>query len=217
MIIFDDYEYVKLVLNHEAPDCIHRNPILRSCAKMVNIGAFEHDAVFDALKAYPKMDDLTEELFDSYLTIYGDIAPYKPREVSFGLNEIKNVNKLPRKLEKKYYLYQLYLFKYFGVHRMRVAGRELKRLAGINPNHLPLDSIHLGRGITVRREKLGTRVMSVYKNNKPYTYYYPKEQAGKTVFTFMYDGDCFMQPNVPYNSNSLELWDKFLEARDLYL
>ena len=220
MIIFDDFEYTKLILNGQAPPCMNRNNIFRSCAKMVAIGEHPYDEVWNALLKYAEANPrfiMTEQTFLDYIEEKKDYRPYKPHEVKFGVNEIRNVNKLPRKLEKKYYLYQLFLFKYYETHKMRVAGREIKRLAGINPNHLSMNELHLGRGITVRREKYTSQVLTKYANNKPYTYYYPIDPAGKTAFTFTYEGDCFMLPNVEFNSNMGELWDKFLEAKKLYL
>ena len=219
MIIFDDLEYVKMIISRTAPDCINRNSILRSCAKMINLGYYSYSEIYDALQAYPKLA-VTDILLDEYLLNQADRIAYKPHKVSYGLSEIKNISKLPKKSERKYYLYQLFLFKYFNVHRLRVSQREVKRLAGLNPNHMPIDDTHLGRGITIRREKqtaTGAKILKKWDNNKPYMYYYPKEHPGKHILEFTYAGDSFIQPNIPFNSNLPDLWTLYLAAEELYI
>lgn len=222
MIIFDDYEYVKLLMEGKAPKCIYRNNVLRSCAKLIERGDYEYSEVMDALHKYTKFD-VDDELLSQYVEAKGKTAPIKPHLITFGLGEIRAVNNLRKKSEKKLYLYQLFIFKYFGTHRVRLSMREFKRLANLEPTHYKIEDMHLGHGITMRREKhyIGdptiNKVIADYSTNKPYTYYYPIAKPGKAVFSYLYEGDCFMLPSIPFESNLSELWAKYRQAVDEWL
>lgn len=215
MVIFDDYEYVKLLMAGKAPKCIYRNNVLRSCARLIARGDYEPDDVRNALNEYMSFD-VTDEDLNEYVETRTILPPVSPHLVVFGLGEIKCVNMLPRKSDRKLYLYQLFCFKYFGVKKLRLAHREFKRLAGLDPNHFPTKNMHIGHGISIRREKNG-KILKSYSTNKPYTYYYPTVKAGKPVFSYLYEGDCFMLPSVPFESNLSELWAKYLQAEKEWL
>ena len=216
MIIFDDYEYVKLLMDGKAPKCQYRNNVLRSCAKMIAVEEYEFADILDALHEYMPFevtgDDLAQYVADRTST-----PPVRFHSVDFGLNELRNIYKLPRDSERKYYLAQLFCFKYFGTKRIRVSGREFKRIACMNPTHFSLNYLHMGRYITTRREDSHNIVLTTYRNHKPYIYYYPKEKPGRTVFTYKYEGDCYMLPKEPWNSNTHELWELCEEAKQYNL
>lgn len=211
MIIFDDAEYVDLLVRGEAPKHNFRNNVLRSCAKMIHAGKHDIDEVYEAILAYTDYE-IEKELLESYVSDRGDTRIYAPHEIGFGLNELKNIYKLRTKNERKYYLAQLFCFKYFESHRLRIAGREFKRIAGISLSHNSLTTTHLGRGISVRRETHTKKVKREFTNEKPYYYYYPLEKIGRIVFTYKYEGDSFMLPSVEWNSNISELWKACEEA-----
>lgn len=217
MIIFDDAEFSARLIKGEIPKCRYRNSVLRSCAKMVSVGAYGFDEMLEALMEYNPDFNIDDALFASYVTARGEDYQAKYHEVRFGINELKNIYKLPKKSERKYYLAQLFCFKYFETHRIRLAGREFKRIAGICPDHHSLTDLHLGRGITVRRETTYKYIKKNYRNEKPYTYYYPLEKMGKVVFTYRYEGDCFMLPAIEWNSNIKTLWELCEEARQYNL
>ena len=216
MIIFDDYEYVTMLMDGKAPPCRYRNNVLRSCAKMVATEQYVAEDILNALHEYMPFDVTEKDLFD-YVQDRAQTPPVRFHEVNFGLNELRNIYKLPRRNERKYYLAQLFCFKYFGTKRLRLAGREFKRVAGLNPTHSPLTYLHMGRYITTRREDMYGKVLNKYSNNKPYVYYYPKEKPGRTVFTYKYEGDCFMLPNIDWNSNMGQLWELCEEAKQYNL
>lgn len=217
MIIFDDYEYMKLLMNGDAPKCLNRNNVLRTCAKMIDRGDYEFIAVLNALNEYMPHFNVTDKLLGEYVETRAIAPPIKPHIVVYGASELRSIANLPKMSEQKLYLYQLFLFKYFNTHRLRVAQREIKRIAGLGVTHYSLNSVHLGHGIIVRRETRESRVLKEYSTNKPYTYYYPTRKPGKNVFSYLYDGDCFMLPSEPFESNLSELWDKYREAKDKYL
>lgn len=217
MIIFDDYEFMKLIMSGEAPVCQNRNNVLRTCAKMIDRGDYEFTDVLNQLTEHFPKFNVTDRLLGEYVENMTISPPVQPHVVVFGFGEVRSIANLPTKTEQKLYLYQLFLFKYFNTHRLRVSQREFKRLAGVAPQHYSLNDIHLGHGLTVRRETKENRVLHDYNNNKPYLYYYPTRKPGKTVTSFLYEGDSFMLPSEPFESNLSELWDKYREAKDKYL
>lgn len=214
MIIFDDYTYVDLLVNGNAPKCINRNTVLRSCARLIARGDYEFGEILDALHKYMPFE-VDENTLGEYVETRTLSAPFSPHIVSFGQGDLQCINNLPRNSDKKLYLYQMFAFKYFGVKRLRIAHREFKRMAGLGVTHYPISEMHLGHGISIIREKNGFKIAD-YSTNKPYTYYYPKVKSGKLAFTFLYEGDSFMLPSEPFESNLPELWIKYLEANDKY-
>ena len=113
MIIFDDAEFSARLIKGEIPKCRYRNSVLRSCAKMVSVGAYGFDEMLEALMEYNPDFNIDDALFASYVTARGEDYQAKYHEVRFGINELKNIYKLPKKSERKYYLaqhlYRLYL------------------------------------------------------------------------------------------------------------
>ena len=220
MIIFDDYEFVRLLMDGEAPHpCIYRNSVLRSCAKLIDRGDYEFNDILNKLnEVYPRFN-VNDELLAQYVENRTLTPPYKPHLITFGLGELKAIHSLPRKSERKLYLCQLFAFKYFGVKRLRIAHREFKRMAGLNLNHYPISEMHMGHGISIRREDnhKGNIIIADYSTNKPYTYYYPTMRSGKSVFSFLYEGDSYMLPSSEFESNLSELWDKYREAEHKWL
>lgn len=213
MIIFDDREYVELLMAGEAPKCIFQNTILRSCAKMISVGEYEFDDVFDALDEYTDFN-IDKEILERYIEQRAVNPPIRYHAVDFGYNELRNIYRLPRKSDRKFYLAQLFLFKYFETKRLRISGREFKRIAGIPETRYSLKTIKTGKYITTRREDLYGYDLKNYTTNKPYTYYYLKGGKGQTVFTYKYEGDCFMLPKCEWNSNIAQLWELCEQARE---
>lgn len=213
MIIFDDYEYVKLLMAGEAPKCIFQNTILRSCAKMISVGEYTFDEVFDALGQYTDFN-IDSEILERYIDQRTANPPVRFHTVEFGYNELRNIYKLPRRSDRRYYLAQIFTFKYFGTKRIRLSGREFKRIAGLSPTRFSLTTVKTGKYITTRREDLLGHDLRHYSTNKPYTYYYLRGGKGPTVFTYTYEGDCFMLPKCEWHSNIDQLWELCEQARE---
>lgn len=210
MIVFDDYGFVQLMMNGEAPKSMFQNRVLTSCARLVKAEKYTFDEMLESINKYMRFE-VPADLFEEYCDTRTYIPPVTPHSVTFYDNEIKSISILPLINERKIYLTQLFLFKYFETKRLRVSHREVKKFAHINPNHHPLTELRIGRGIHMRREKYGHKLKE-YGNHKPYMYYYPMAKPDVPVFQYMYKGDPVLLPSAPYTNNYDELWEQFLQA-----
>lgn len=215
MVIFDDYEFVKLLIKGDIPkNCEYRNNVLRSCAKLIDRGDYKFSELLNVINEHTKFD-IDDDLLAEYVTAQKDYPPIKPHIMVFTEGEVKAIHSLRKKSDQKLYLAMIFAFKYFGTHRLRLAMREFKRMAGLSLSHYSIHDMQLGNGIVIRREKKFTKsLITDYSTNKPYTYYYPRFASGKDMFTFIYEGDCYMLPSAPWESNLSELWSKYKEAAD---
>lgn len=210
MIIFDDLEFVKQLIEGQVPKTHYRNNIFRTCARVVNNVAYSYEEVESAIV---KNTNFSLEYFGEYVESNLSRDMIKPHQVVFYEGEIKAIRRLHNNASKKIYLYLLFLFKYYNTKRIRVSVNEVKRLAGIrNQGRWSLNTVNMGDGIVARKEKVNTNTLVKNpRNHKPYFYYYPKYAKGTRAFTFTYSGDSYMLPSKEFSSNSAELWEIYTE------